>query len=168
MGVSQGATDNLMDYADGQHLAVWQWNLISTHKNYTVPFLTDEEDGWRKINGFSVQISEPDDYDGRKFIYDDGGSGDYSAINNAEFKSCYQQFDGKYIPLILVARGRTAKFKLMLKHDKPITDNDLQYDFMVEMDIPPQVLKKLKADDAKGFAKVINDKWFNKIFIQGE
>ena len=36
------------------------------------------------------------------------------------------------------------------------------------MDIPDQALKKLKADDAKGFAKVINNKWFNKIFIQGE
>ena len=47
MGVSQGETDNLMDYGlpQGEHLAVWQWNLISTHKNYTVPFLTDDEDG---------------------------------------------------------------------------------------------------------------------------
>ena len=48
MGVSQGETDNLMDYGlpQGEHLAVWQWNLISTHKNYTIPFLTDDEDGW--------------------------------------------------------------------------------------------------------------------------
>ncbi|MCR5567650.1 MAG: hypothetical protein K6G31_00070 [Paludibacteraceae bacterium] len=48
MGVSQGETDNLMDYGlpQGEKLAVWQWNLISTHKNYTVPFLTDDEDGW--------------------------------------------------------------------------------------------------------------------------
>ena len=35
-------------------------------------------------------------------------------------------------------------------------------------EIPAQALKKLNATDAKGFAKVINDKWFNKIFIQGE
>ena len=134
MGVSQGETDNLMDYGlpQGEHLAVWQWNLISTHKNYTVPFLTDDEDGWKKINGFRVQISEPAGYDGRNFIYDDGGCKNYKALNETEFKSCYQQFDGEYIPLILVARGRTAKFKLKLEHDKTIEDNDLQYDFMVE------------------------------------
>jgi hypothetical protein len=35
-------------------------------------------------------------------------------------------------------------------------------------EIPAQALKKQKTNDAKGFAKVINDKWFNKIFIQGE
>ena len=35
-------------------------------------------------------------------------------------------------------------------------------------EIPDQALEKLNATNAKGFAKVINDKWFNKIFIQGE
>ena len=64
MGVSQGETDNLMDYGlpQGEHLAVWQWNLISTHKNYTVPFLTDEEDGWIKSeNGHYIYYSNKQD-----------------------------------------------------------------------------------------------------------
>ena len=58
MGVSQGATDNLMDYGlpQGEHLAVWQWNLISTHKNYTIPFLTDDEDGWKKDSPICMEV----------------------------------------------------------------------------------------------------------------
>ena len=36
------------------------------------------------------------------------------------------------------------------------------------MDIPPQALKKLKATNADEFGEFIKDKWFNKIFIQGE
>ncbi|MBO4332055.1 MAG: hypothetical protein J5875_02705 [Paludibacteraceae bacterium] len=46
-GPKEGETDNLMDYSnpEGTHLAVWQWNLISTHKTYTIPFLTTDEDG---------------------------------------------------------------------------------------------------------------------------
>ena len=36
------------------------------------------------------------------------------------------------------------------------------------MDIPDPALEKLNTTNAKGFAKVIKDKWFNEIFIQGE
>lgn len=45
-GSKEGETDNLMDYSnpEGTHLAVWQWNLISTHKTYTIPFLTTDKD----------------------------------------------------------------------------------------------------------------------------
>ena len=35
-------------------------------------------------------------------------------------------------------------------------------------EIPAQALKKLKADDADEYGEFIKDKWFNKIFIQGE
>ncbi len=138
MGVSQGETDNLMDYGlpQGEHLAVWQWNLISTHKNYTVPFLTDDEDGMKNINGFSVGIEQPNDYDGRNYIYDDGGcNNNYTLAKNrdiSDLKKCYQKYEGKYMPLILVARGRTAKFTLKLSHSGAITDNDKQYDFKIE------------------------------------
>ena len=35
-------------------------------------------------------------------------------------------------------------------------------------EIPDPALEKLNTTNAKGFAKVIKDKWFNEIFIQGE
>ena len=68
MGVSQGETDNLMDYGlpQGEKLAVWQWNLISTHKNYTVPFLTDDEDGWLALTS-APQLVKKGNSDARKF-----------------------------------------------------------------------------------------------------
>ncbi|MCR5568908.1 MAG: hypothetical protein K6G31_06495 [Paludibacteraceae bacterium] len=41
----QGTTDNLMDYANGTNLKVWQWNLLYSHKDFTTPFLESDEDG---------------------------------------------------------------------------------------------------------------------------
>ena len=68
MGVSQGETDNLMDYGlpQGEKLAVWQWNLISTHKNYTIPFLTDDEDGWLALTN-APQLVKKGNSETRKF-----------------------------------------------------------------------------------------------------
>lgn len=42
---NKGNTNNLMDYNNGTILKVWQWNLLYSHKNYTMPFLEKDEDG---------------------------------------------------------------------------------------------------------------------------
>ncbi len=60
-GAKQGSTDNLMDYNDGiadKMLKVWQWNLLYTHKNYTVPFLEDDEDAMRTTDKYYMTMSK--------------------------------------------------------------------------------------------------------------
>lgn len=56
----QGTTDNLMDYANGTNLKVWQWNLLYSHKNFTIPFLESDEDGmfapWIKLKKRGIII----------------------------------------------------------------------------------------------------------------
>ncbi len=42
---NKGNTNNLMDYNNGTILKVWQWNLLYSHKNFTIPFLEKDEDG---------------------------------------------------------------------------------------------------------------------------
>lgn len=56
----QGTTDNLMDYANGTNLKVWQWNLLYSHKDFTIPFLESDEDGMEKIVPIYLRFNNED------------------------------------------------------------------------------------------------------------
>ena len=79
-GAKQGSTDNLMDYNDGvadKMLKVWQWNLLYTHKNYTVPFLEDDEDAmmqendspFDKVLSYCYEVYNKESQKGNNIIY---------------------------------------------------------------------------------------------------
>lgn len=53
-----------MDYNDGvadKMLKVWQWNLLYTHKSYTVPFLEDDEDAMKKDDSTPIYFKVNDE-----------------------------------------------------------------------------------------------------------
>ncbi|MBR6041905.1 MAG: hypothetical protein IKP37_04640 [Paludibacteraceae bacterium] len=163
MGVSQGETDNLMDYGlpQGEHLAVWQWNLISTHKNYTVPFLTDDEDGWIKDkNKFDIEITETKDYKNNPF---------FSFDNCYKYKSVYAPMkktkgmyfqypeNGKkkhYVPILLVPQGSDASFSLKFFNIPDSIKNKGDYQLSIEASNKEDIdfertsftLKEIKSD----------------------
>lgn len=125
----QGTTDNLMDYANGTNLKVWQWNLLYSHKNFTIPFLESDEDGMRRE--IIPVISETNDYKGEDYVFDDGY---LSIYENDDLRNCYKYIDDAgvetFVPLILVPRGNTAKFKF---HKNIQNINDVNnYSFTVE------------------------------------
>lgn len=55
-GPEKGSTNNLMDYSNKvpKDLKVWQWNLIYSHKTYTIPFLEDDEEGMKIENKIPI------------------------------------------------------------------------------------------------------------------
>lgn len=136
-GPAQGSTNNLMDYNDNtdKKLKVWQWNLIYSHKTYTVPFLEDDEDGMLETDEPTAKFDKRNDYKG-DFFFDDGyeliyriGTNTYGKTqrnldnsgvfeNKDEFLNSYEKLDQNYCPILALNPNQEARINLTISGKK--------------------------------------------------